>query len=191
MNGDRGSTRTTLQALGLVLVLLGGFALLARVFSPRDESRNSPLVGRDAPDFASPVVLNGAALGVDGTTKPTVALADLRGHAVLLDFWATWCQACGLEAPIVDQVFRRWHDAGLVAVGVDTDGKGEGDPRQYALDNKLSYPIVHDTTGAAQRAYEVESLPTLVVVSRAGKVVAVRIGITSDAELDKLVREAL
>jgi len=50
---------------------------------------------------------------------------------------------------------------------------------------------VHDVTGTAARAYEVDSLPTLVVVSPGGKIVAVRSGITDGAELERLVRQAL
>jgi thiol-disulfide isomerase/thioredoxin len=187
MNGDPRSTTTTLGALGLVLVLLGGFALLPRLLGPRDAG--GAMVGRDAPDFRAQVVLNGQGLGDDA--KKAMALGELHGHAVLLDFWATWCQPCRIEAPIVDQVSRRWRDQGLVAVGVDTDAPDQGDPREFALAKGLTYPIVHDTTGAAQRAYEVENLPTLVVISKTGKIVAVRTGITSDAELERLVRQAL
>jgi thiol-disulfide isomerase/thioredoxin len=183
-SGDPRSTRTTLGALALVVALLAGFAVLPRVFKAREE----PIVGRDAPDFTLPVVANGAALG-DGKTD--LRLSELGGHAVLLDFWATWCGPCRAEAPIVDQVSRRWRDRGLVVVGVNTDTPDQGDPRAFALAHGLSYPIVHDVAGTASRSYEVDSLPTLVVVSRTGKVVGVRMGITDDAEIEKLVRQAL
>jgi hypothetical protein len=55
----------------------------------------------------------------------------------------------------------------------------------------LTYPIVHDTAGEAQPAFAVDSLPTLVVVSRTGKITAVRTGMTDDAELERLIRQAL
>ena len=50
---------------------------------------------------------------------------------------------------------------------------------------------MHDEAGAASRVYDVDSLPTLVVVSRTGKVTAVRTGVTDDAELERLIRKAL
>jgi len=182
MNGDPRSTQTTLGALGLVLVLLAGFALLPRVFTPRI---------REAPDFNLAVVANGAALGEGKADTKTLSLSELRGSAVLLDFWATWCAPCRAQAPIVDQVSRRWHDKGVVVVGVNTDSPDQGDPKAFAMANHLTYPIVHDVSGEAQRAFAVDSLPTLVVVSRTGKITAVRTGMTDDAELERLIRQAL
>jgi len=182
MNGDPRSTQTTLGALGLVLALLAGFALLPRVFTPRI---------REAPDFNLAVVANGAGLGPALADDKTLSLSELRGSAVLLDFWATWCAPCRSQAPIVDQLSRRWHDKGVVVVGVNTDSPDQGDPRAFAMSHGLTYPIVHDTTGEASRAFAVESLPTLVVVSRTGKITAVRTGVTDDAELERLIRQAL
>ena len=71
-------------------------------------------------------------------------------------------------------------------VGVDTDTAEQGDPREFAMTHGLTYPIVRDLSGETSRSYEIESIPTLVVVSRTGKVVAVRTGITDDAEIERL-----
>jgi thiol-disulfide isomerase/thioredoxin len=183
MDGDPRFTQTSLGVLGPVVVLLAGFALVPRIFTPRSPSG----VGHDAPDFTLAVVANGAAVG----DKKTLSLSELRGSAVLLDFWATWCAPCRAEAPIVDRVAQRWHDRGVVVVGVNTDTPDQGDPGEYAQAHGLSYPIVHDDEGRASRVFEVESLPTLVVVSPTGKITAVRTGITDDAELERLIRQAL
>jgi cytochrome c biogenesis protein CcmG, thiol:disulfide interchange protein DsbE len=181
---DTGSFRDTVGALGLVVLLLAGFALVPRVFARQE----GPMVGQAAPDFALPIIANGAALAGEG--EP-LRLTALRGQAVLLDFWATWCGPCRAEAPIVERVSRRWRDRGVVVLGVDTDAPDQGDPREFVVAHGLSYPIVRDTVGLAQRSYDVDSLPTLVVVSRTGKIVAVRTGITDDGELERLIRQAL
>jgi peroxiredoxin len=76
-------------------------------------------------------------------------------------------------------------------VGVNTDTPDQGDPRAFAMAHNLTYPIVQDVSGEASRAFAVESLPTLVVVSRTGKITAVRTGMTDDAELERLIRQAL
>ncbi len=186
MNEPRPSTGSTLGALALVLALLAGVAGLSRVF--RSSSTLSGGVGRDAPDFTLPVVANAAELGGDAAT---LSMKELRGRPVLLDFWATWCGPCRAEAPIVVRVSRRWRDRGVGVVGVNTDLPNEGDPRAFARAHGLSYPIVRDDSGVAQRAYDVDSLPTLVVVSRTGKIVAVRSGVTDDTELERLVQQAM
>jgi cytochrome c biogenesis protein CcmG/thiol:disulfide interchange protein DsbE len=178
------SLRTYLGALGLVVVLLVGLALIPRLVAFHGTS----IVGRDGPDFSLALVANGAALGGDGAT---VSIRQLRGRAVLLDFWATWCPPCRVEAPIVDQIARRWQGRGVVVVGVDTDTPDQGDPREFALAEGLTYPIVNDGRGEASRLYEIANLPTLVVLSRRGKVIAVRVGITGDAEIERLLRRAM
>ena len=146
------------------------------------------IVGRDGPDFS--LARRGQRRALPGT-QTKVTLSDLRGNAVLLDFWATWCEPCRIEAPIVDRVARRWRDKGVVVVGVNEDTPDQGDPRAFALAEGLSYPIAADPAARPAQLYDVDSLPTLVVVSRTGKVTAVRTGITEDAELERLIRQAL
>lgn len=173
------STTSTLGALALVVSLVGGFTLLPRLFHRQ---------ATEAPEFSLELVANAAQLP---GTPDKVRSTDLRGNAVLLDFWATWCGPCRAEAPIVERVSRRLKDAGLVVVGVNEDKPDEGDPGAFARKEGLTYPIARDANGQTMRAFEADSLPTLVVLSRAGKITAVRAGVTDDAELERLVRKAL
>jgi cytochrome c biogenesis protein CcmG/thiol:disulfide interchange protein DsbE len=149
--------------------------------------RGSPLVGHEAPDVRFLVLANGSALGDDSP----LSVRALRGRPVLLDFWATWCGPCREEAPIVDAAARKWRDRGLVVLGVSTDTASEADPGGFARRQGLSYAIVRDTSGHASGAYAVDALPTLVVVSRTGTIVAVRTGFTDSGELDRLIQEVL
>jgi peroxiredoxin len=66
-----------------------------------------------------------------------------------------------------------------------------GNAAPWATSHGLTYPIAYDTGDRAAAAYGVENLPTLVVISKTGKVVAMRTGSTSDAELDALVKREL
>jgi hypothetical protein len=74
-------------------------------------------------------------------------------------------------------------------VGVNTSDE-DGLAAPFARREGLSYPIAFDT-GPAARAYGADALPTLVVISRTGKIVAIRQGVTDGAELERLVDKAL
>jgi thiol-disulfide isomerase/thioredoxin len=162
----------------LVLSLLFGFAILPRLFSAPEHA----LVDKAAPDFSLKVVAN--------SDKATLSVHELAGRAVVLDFWATWCGPCQAEAPVVNKVAQRFADRGLVVVGVNTSDRS-GTARQWSLQHGISYPIVSDEDDEAAARYGVENLPTLVVINRTGKVVAVRQGMTDGSELEDLVKQAL
>jgi thiol-disulfide isomerase/thioredoxin len=162
----------------LVLSLLFGFAILPRMFSAPEPA----LVNKVAPDFSLQVVAN--------SDKKTLSMHELTGSAVILDFWATWCGPCQQEAPIVNRVAQRFADKGLVVVGVNTSDQ-TGTARQWSLAHGISYPIVLDEGNQAADLYGVSNLPTLVVINRTGKIVAVRQGMTDGTELEELVKQAL
>jgi cytochrome c biogenesis protein CcmG/thiol:disulfide interchange protein DsbE len=176
-------------ALGALLIvgLLAAFAWLPRLLGSRTEQ-----VGRAAPVVTVPLLANGEQLVTPPEVAPTtVSTADLKGHAVLLDFWATWCGPCKAEAPIVDRVAVRYKSRGLVVIGINTsDPDGFSLAGPWAKQHHLTYPIAFDE-GAAAHAYGVDSLPTLVVISKEGKIVARRQGMTDGDEIERLVNSVL
>jgi cytochrome c biogenesis protein CcmG/thiol:disulfide interchange protein DsbE len=185
MNAERtGSAPSSLATVGFVAALFVGLATLPRLLRAPEPM----LVGKEAPDFLLSVVANAVSNGNDATR---LRMSDLRGSAVLLDFWATWCGPCRAEAPIVDAFARRWKDHGVAVVGIDTDTPDQGDPSEFARQYGLSYPVVRDPSGDAARRYGIDGLPTLVLVSRTGRVVAIRTGLTDSGELERLVRQVL
>lgn len=163
----------------LVLALIVGFAVVPRAF------HQNALTGKDAPDFSLNVVA-----GAKGDASTQVKLSDLRGKPVLLDFWATWCGPCNQEAPIVNRIAKRYADQGLVVVGVNTSDQ-DGNAAAWARGRDLAYPLVFDTNDETAHVYGVSSLPTLVLVSRAGKVLELHPGTADESSLDALVKEAL
>ncbi|HRG97825.1 MAG TPA: TlpA disulfide reductase family protein [Polyangiaceae bacterium] len=169
----------------VVLALLFGFFGLPKMFRTAHAER----IGKEAPDFTLPVVSNGDALG---PKTEQVALASLKGRPVLLDYWATWCGPCQAEAPVVDRIYRRHKERGLVVLGVNVNAKNDLDSVAPWVQRKgLSFPILHDFDNSGSAAFNVTNIPTLVLISREGKVVAIRTGVTSDEDLDRLVKEAL
>jgi peroxiredoxin len=77
-----------------------------------------------------------------------------------------------------------------VFIGVNTNDE-EGVAAAWVRDHGLRFPVVYDVGSRAAALYGVQNLPTLVVVSREGKITAVRTGVTNDAELERLVRRAM
>ncbi len=178
-NTDAAST--ILQPLGtalLVIALLLGFALLPKLFS-----EHAALAGKEAPAFSVDTVAN-------MPDKPRLALSDLRGKVVILDFWATWCGPCKAMSPVLDGLQRKFQDRGLVVVGMNTND-GEGNAKEWSERHAVAYPIVYDQNDAVAHSYNVNSFPTLFVIDRAGKIQAMRIGITSPNELEGLVKKLL
>jgi thiol-disulfide isomerase/thioredoxin len=167
----------TIAVIGLAIV--AGFTLYPRFFPAA-----SALAGKDAPDVSFSMVANAPAEGAK------VSLGDLRGHAVLLDFWASWCGPCRHEIPIVQGIARRYGDQGLSVIGVNTSDEA-GNAAPFAKQLHLTFPIAYDEGQRVAAAFGVEGLPTLVVISKTGKVLAVRSGETSDSDLDALVKRAL
>jgi thiol-disulfide isomerase/thioredoxin len=159
----------------VVLSAFFGLAILPRLFEDRR------LVGKDAPDFALEVV-----------TSPggdRIHLNELRGRAVILDFWATWCQPCQVVAPLLDRVSRKHRDK-LVVVGVNTSDQ-PGLAPIFAKERGLSYPIVYDAGDEVARRYGVSNLPTLVAIGADGKIVEIRTGLEDENGIEELVSRAM
>jgi thiol-disulfide isomerase/thioredoxin len=119
-----------------------------------------PLVaGRPAPDFTL--------ARIDG--GPRVALGELRGQVVVVEFWATWCRPCLEALPHLDLATRRWGDR-VVVLAVNVDDR----QRAAALFADAGYrPVLLADDGETAERYGVHSLPHTVVIDAAGVVRAV------------------
>lgn len=126
----------------------------------------SPRVGFAAPDFTLDLLKGGQ-----------MTLSELRGKAVVINIWASWCPPCREEMPAIQEVYERNKDRGLEVLAVNTTYQdSERDAAAFAEQFGLTFSIPLDRTGAVSRRYQLRALPTTFFVDRQGMIRKVVIG---------------
>lgn len=140
-------------------------------------------------DGKSPVAPAFELPSLDGDGR--ISLASLRGKAVVLNFWASWCIPCRDEAPILQSAWERHRDDGVVLLGIDAQDF-RSDARGFVERFGLTYPNVHDPTGSTLGRYGVTGRPETWFVGRNGRLVGERIqGPVSEEQLERNIQLAL
>ena len=116
--------------------------------------------------------------------KP-VALADLKGQIVLLNFWASWCGPCRQEMPILEQLNRQYHAKGVTLLGVNVEPDSNA-AVNWLKATPVTFPILFDTDSKVSKLYEVEGMPNTVIVDRKGVVRYIHRGYNPGAENEYL-----
>lgn len=107
----------------------------------------------------------------------TYALSDLRGQAVLVNLWATWCPPCRAEMPTIQKVYEEFKDQGFVVLGVNLTYQDDSTAVvPFVQEYGLSFPILIDETGKVAQKYELRSLPSSFFIDRSGIIREVVIG---------------
>ena len=96
-------------------------------------------------------------------------LEEYRGQVVLINFWASWCGPCRQEMPILDRLHQRYEDTGFAVLGVNVEG--EVAPAKKIVDKtNVTFPVLIDEGQSVSQLYDLEAMPSTVVVDRDGKV---------------------
>ena len=170
------STFVRIAPSALLRPLLGALLLAAASWS----SAAVP-VGANAPDFTLKT-LNG----------PNMRLQEQRGKVVLVNFWATWCGPCRKEMPHLNRIADKYKSSGLVLMGVNID-EDVRNAAEVAGKLKVSFPVLLDTDKAVSKIYDLNSMPSTMVIDRSGKVRYVHRGYQDGYEdtYDQQIRELL
>ena len=126
-------------------------------------------VGDVAPDFAIPLD-DGTTYQLTDLDGNPVRLEDLRGKAVWINFFASWCPPCQGETPILRDLAERYEDQGLEVVGVSVQETTADDVQAYAERYQLPYTIGFDGSGNVFHQYRVYALPTQFFIDPDGRI---------------------
>ncbi|HLJ88331.1 MAG TPA: TlpA disulfide reductase family protein [Candidatus Angelobacter sp.] len=110
-----------------------------------------------------------------------ISLGDFKGKTVLLDFWATWCLPCRESAPIIEKINEEFKSKGLVVLGVDY-GEEKKAVQGYLLHNPSSLPTLLDDGNAVAEQYGVSAIPSVILISKEGKVAYTESGFEPEGE---------
>jgi thiol-disulfide isomerase/thioredoxin len=106
-----------------------------------------------------------------------VRLAELKGRVVLIDFWASWCGPCERSFPALDALYREWHARGFDVVAINLD-EHRKDADRFLDKHTHEMPVVFDPRGESPRAFDVQGMPTSILVDRSGTIRFVHMGYT-------------
>ena len=117
------------------------------------------------------------------------SLSKLRGNVVLLNFWASWCEPCRQEMPQLQQLHERHSDDGLVVLGVSDEDPDTA--RRYLKEHGIDYPSVHDGNGSAMQSYQINAIPTSLIIGRDGELLERVEGYTPASTFSKALKPLL
>ena len=164
----------------MLVALLGDSSESGGTTRPGSVTGAGGEVGSPAPDFQLPAL--------DG--RGDVRLADYRGRPVIVNFWASWCNPCREEFPLLKQALREHRDQRLAVIGV-TYQDIPSDSRAFVKQRSAGWPQGVDDGGAVANAFGVRAIPQSFFVRADGTVAARVFGFTSEAALAGPLEELL
>ncbi|MCI0393375.1 MAG: TlpA family protein disulfide reductase [Chloroflexi bacterium] len=128
--------------------------------------------------------------GYEWNNRPSARLSDFKGQVVVLNFWASWCVECLLEAEALENTWRAYRDKGVVFLGVayvDVEPKS----LEYLQRFGITYPTAPDLRSLISEEYEITGVPETFFINQEGKVVHIQIGPVDEPLLTGLLDQML
>lgn len=171
----------------LIILVVAGWWIIFSSPKPADIvdwKATAPKTGFTAPDFELETPLG-----------EIIKLSDFRGKSVVLNFWASWCPPCRAEMPALQNIYSEYREKDVIILGVNaTHNDSIVKAIEFAQLNKLTFPILFDTTGMTNKEYQINSLPTTFFINSNGVIQDVIIGgpiseIVLKSQIEELEKE--
>ena len=146
----------------LGLLALVGWGLL-------NSTKTRPEAGQAAPDFEL-AFYN----GYQWEDISQTSLSDMQGHVVVLNFWASWCTPCRMEADLLEASWRKYKDQGVIFLGV-TYADVEPNAMDFLEEFDITYPNAPDLRSAISADYEITGVPETFFINKEGIIELVHI----------------
>jgi peroxiredoxin len=168
-----------LVAMVVTIMLVFGFQMVRRS-SDQGALAGAKLKGNTAPEFT-----------LQSLDDKTVSLTDYRGKAVLLNFWATWCEPCKIEMPWFVELQKQYGPEGLQVLGIAMDDASKEDIAKFANNMGVNYPILLGKEAVGDAYGGVQFLPATFYIGRDGKVIDKVFGLKGRGEIEESIKKAL
>src|SRR5712692_7133009 len=134
--------------------------LLTQLLTPAPNSGSDPLVDHPAPNFS-------LAMLRPYTGKSVLSLSNFKGKSIVLNFWASWCEPCKEEAPLLESTWKQLQAQGkdVVFLGIDYR-ESNNDATSFLQQYGITYPAVLDADGSVSTKYGIASLPDTIFINR-------------------------
>ena len=121
----------------------------------------------------------------------TVSLADYKGQAVLVNFWATWCAPCKIEMPWLIDLQKQYASRGFTILGISEDDPPFAGVAGFVAKNGMNYPVLLSNDDVSKSYGGIDALPTSYYVGRDGKVLFETAGLISKSEMESNIQKIL
>ncbi|HJX82899.1 MAG TPA: cytochrome c biogenesis protein CcdA, partial [Candidatus Angelobacter sp.] len=179
----------TMRNVVYILIIVVAISIL--LFAGKRMS-TGPKAGRLSAGNAAGQIAPEFELQVLGGNGKTMKLSELKGKAVLVNFWATYCEPCKAEMPWIAELQKQYGPQGFQVVGVDMDPEvGDQTISSFAQRMGVNYPILLGTANTQELYGGDRGLPVNFFIDRSGTVVDSELGGLSKNELEQNIRKAL
>lgn len=142
--------------------------------------------------FAAKADQKAPEISLPGLDGKTIKLSGLKGQVVMVNFWASWCQPCRTEMPLIEALYNKYKKIGFTVLAVNVD-EDPDNARAMLKEVPVSFPVVLDTKNTSIQEYQVQAMPSTYMVDRKGVIREVHRGYKAgdEAEYENYIRKLL